>query len=413
MKEFYTKFSPLIVPALLLLQLSGCLDSQPKIMSTGLLNIFGNNSSNAQYFQFSYAFGTSNAGINFVVLQGSDNSASAITSTCNSAGTSCQCIFMDSTGAVLTPTAGSASVYLNTITNQIFCSYAGITPYQVQLTNIAQQVSSTNYTIINSLTRQQIIGSLNGNNVRSISQYFCYYNFLEKWGTQNPTTFNCTKLNGPSGQAAQCDPSGGDFCILQSAAPFYLYGDNISSNVTQKYSSLPYPYLCGNQQLQYDCTTSIGNPTVQFGVYGTQSGMFQLPVSYIPSPNSVAQNYGFAAATMTMPIAFGGGTMCPPGLIAYSNFIFTLNVTTIAGILYDPNTNSGNNIPPPPNNLTFMLAASTSTVTSFLMNRIKDANCSPAGGLCSTFTNINTPILNQNYAPTGSTYCVFPASVLN
>jgi hypothetical protein len=305
----FSKWAALSV-VLLACSLTACLESKPKEHGKQKLNFSAIDTANSETFTFNFAY--QETGSTNVYLQATANSNSVMLATCNSAGTNCACDFFDSTSTQL---GASVTASYDLVGNFYTCAYGGaagdLTGGSVILHKQNNTKSSSAISIVNTLTPQQLIGSdLDANKVRTVYRYGCKYNFLEKIGTSTSSTnFSCADSLNLCGT--------GDLCFMEIIMPFNVYSDNYSNNVDKKISDAIYNgggsnLLCGTQMKQFDCTAAAvgaGNEqTKVFGLYGDQTGNFQVPVVLTPGPNLPNETFGFAAKV-------GTTGNCPPGMV--------------------------------------------------------------------------------------------------
>jgi hypothetical protein len=323
-------FASLFIPAIFL----GCLQSKPKTLGKTKPSVGRADTADSNSFKFNFAFRDTTAVApldKIIYIQGSANSKTAITSTCNSAGTNCVCVFTDTGGVTEETDVVTNEISYDQTGNYLRCEYDGVLANlsTVKVRNQNSTVTSETLSVDTSITVQKLIGSeLDVNLVRSIYRYVCLHNFLEKDGTST-TNFDC------SSQASLCSDGvgalSGDFCLLQSNFPYYVFADNYSTNLSQKPADLLYNQgndnsLCGLQIKKYDCAGGAGTPVRQFGLFAQQAGIFDTAVQLSVGPDISAVTYGFAAKTST----FMGNTVCPPGM---ERRIFKQATTSTAGMM--------------------------------------------------------------------------------
>jgi hypothetical protein len=325
----FSKWFIRLIPLAVIVLTPSCLESKPKVLGKGKVEFSATDTANTETFRFNFAYrdGTTPSPVP-VYLQGIANSNSVMTSTCNGAGTGCQCEFLQTVAGVDTVLSTATPAY-DSIGNFFVCTYAGVLASltKVRLKNISGSKTSTAVTVDTTLTAQKLVGSdLDVNKVRTVYQYGCQYNYLEKQLTTAPGSFTCVPSLNKCGVAGV-----GDFCFLQILYQFYVYSDNYSTNEYKQMNDLVYGAgtsntLCGKQAKQYDCSKAAnGQPTSlvkAFGLYSEQTGNFQVPVLLVPSPVESRQNYGYAAKV-------GSSGQCPPGMVS-KNF-FTAAFGAISG----------------------------------------------------------------------------------
>lgn len=304
-----------------LIFLSSCFESKPKVLGKTKPNLGRTDSANSSSFKFNFAFRDTTAAApldKIIYVQGSANSKTAILSACNSAGTNCVCEFLDSSGNELEETdVVTGEISFDQTGNYLRCDYDGVLANlaSVRVRNQNSTVVSTTLTVDTTLTAQKLIGSdLDVNLVRTIYRYECLFNFLQKQGTTT-TSFDCSNQGSTCWNTA-APAASGDFCVLQSDFPYYLYSDNYSTNLSLKVADRLYNqgasnFICGLQIKQFDCAGASGTPVAQFGLFAQQVGIFDTAVQLSPGPDISASTYGFAAKTST----FLGQTVCPPGMV--------------------------------------------------------------------------------------------------
>jgi hypothetical protein len=307
-------FASLFIPAML----AGCLQSKPKTLGKTKPSVGRTDTADSNSFKFNFAFRDTAAVApldKIIYIQGSANSKTAIMSTCNSAGTNCVCVFTDTGGGTEETDVLTNEISFDQTGNYLRCEYDGVLAnlLTVKVRNQNSTVNSETLSVDTSITVQKLIGSdLDVNLVRSIYRYECLHNYLQKTAT-TVTNFDC------SSSASLCSPplsaTPGDFCLLKTNFPYYVFSDNYSTNLDQKPGDLLYNQgndssICGIQIKQYDCSGGSGTPVRQFGLFAQQTGIFEMPVQLSLGPDISATTYGFAAKTST----FMGNTVCPPGM---------------------------------------------------------------------------------------------------
>lgn len=360
-------------------------------------------------FNFAYRDASATSPLNQIVfLQGNSVSKSTIISTCNGAGTNCVCSFYDSSHALLQESSSTQITYDST-GNYIRCQYTGAlgSLAYVKVRNQNSSRVSIEYPVDLSLTLQKLIGVGNDvNKVRTVSRYGCLFNFLQKAGTTT-LLFDCSSQNSLcwSGFSNNAGETSGDFCLLQSTFPFYLYTSGYDNNFDKKIADKIYGgdtaagNLCGFQVKQYDCTGTAGTPVKSFGIYTDQIGIFQYPLSLTPAPEQAVAVYGFAAATST----FMGSTVCPPGMVRRIFY-----ATSTAGISsVGPSHNFPDTL-----TATEIVAPTSPPVTGLEVNKVGGGDCK--GTACSApLTAIAGTVRTFNYSNSGQTeFCVIDPNLL-
>ncbi len=389
-----------VVPALAVVTLVACLDTRPKDLRTnGRANLSPTATNTVDSFKFNFAYrdAAAAAPVNtFVYLQGSTLSKSNILKTCNTAGSSCVCEFLDSSEDELEESDSTEIQYVSA-GNFLRCQYDGVLGdlAKVRLRNISSYTISEIYDIQTSLTAAEILGEdLENQYLRSVSRYRCVSNFLQKLGTTT-STFDC------STQASLCGTAGtGDFCILQSSYPFFLYGSTRDTNYGNKMIDElygPSGSICGTQVRRYDCSGANGTPTKWFGLYAKNTSIYSLAVSLAASPNAITELYGYAAPTAT----FQATTVCPPGLTR-----MTLYQTTTDTTLFDIASNYPNAL------VVSDINPVGTTPASIVTTRLQNGDCN---GTACTLPATNDGALAFGtfaYGAVGTEFCVIPSTLL-
>lgn len=298
---------------------TGCLSTEVKNKtSTGKLSFSATDTANANTFKFNFAYRS--AGVKIAYLQGSSNTKTTMTSTCNSSGTNCVCELLDASNAIIETVQGAGSISYDSTGNYFRCAYVGADPTNLRLRNQASTKSSAIVPVETAatLTITKLMGDLSVSKVRGIYRYTCLQNYLNKEGTSAATgAFDC------SNQATTCNTGAtSNLCLLQTNYPYFLFSDFLSNNfnlrpVDHLYNTELGGKVCGLQLQQYDCTVTTsgtnGNtgPTVQLGAYSEQVGVFDTALSLVPAPNESTAVFGYVAQTST----FNATTVCPPGLV--------------------------------------------------------------------------------------------------
>lgn len=400
MKAHFLRWA--LFPFLILAFTSSCDGTKPKVLGKNRIEFGSDDTSTNEKLKFNFAFRDTTAAApldKIIYLQGASNTKTGIISTCNSAGTNCVCEFLDSNGDLLEESDFS-EISFDLTGNYIRCEYDGVLGdlAQVRLRNQINTVTSLVYDVDTTLTVQKLLGDeLDQNRVRTIYRYDCLFNFLQKAGTSS-TSFDC------SHQGSQCWNSGGasgDFCMLQSNFPYYLYSDNYSTNFTLKVADRLYNQgaedrICGLQIKQFDCAGASGVPVAQFAVFADQIGIFDTPLALGAGPDISLTTYGFAAKTST----FLGNAVCPPGMVRR---VFFRALTDTA------NTGVSSNYP---NGFqTTEVADPTSAQFSLTLNKLSGGDCS--GAVCTLPTLNSGTIKSFPYSSAGlAEFCVIPTSML-
>lgn len=403
-------YKNIILPTFLILFCFSCNDTRinvkPKVLGTKGISLDVKDTASSDTFKFNFAYRDSSAAAplnTFIYLQGAANTKTTMNATCNAAGTNCICEFLTSNSiSALVHSSTAAQISYDSTGNYFRCQYTGATPIAsityVRLRNLGSTGISSIYQVKTSLTAAEILGDeLSMNKLRSISRYYCQYNFLQKAGTTT-TSFDC------STQATACSTAAAkDFCLLTTSYPYYLYSDNLSSNLTDKMSDKIYNgatdnKICDLQIKQIDCTGAAGVPSNQFGLYSEQIGVFQTPVSLAPKPEYPTTTYGYAAATST----FLGNTVCPPGLTPVIFYRATPNAAAITPSHNIPTTLTASEI-----------SSTTTTPTAISFVKLYDGDCN--GTVCDKVPDTVAPDqpASTAYSSTGETaFCVIPSALL-
>jgi hypothetical protein len=322
-------FHPWLAAAAALLSLAfitSCLDSKPRVLGSKRPKFtFEDVGTSSFKFNFAYRPTTGVADLQKIFfVQGAANTETAMISTCNSAGTGCVCQFM--VGSTVAHESSSTEISYDTTGNYFRCYYSdshataigSIT--QIRVRNLRSTIFGETLSVQSSVSKNDILGAdLNANKVRTVSRYSCLYNFLQKQGTTE-TLFDC------STQLTVCDT--GDFCLLQSWFPYYLYAHAQSSNHSRQgtdelYNAASTGQICGLQIKRFDCTVPPalapagegGTAVAKFGLYAESNGIFDTAVSLGVTPGGSAELFGYAAQTSSYTSPGGvAHTLCPPGL---------------------------------------------------------------------------------------------------
>jgi hypothetical protein len=387
-----------LLPILAIFLLPACLGTQPKNFPFPTPNFNNANTGLQNTFLFNFAFrdSTVTTAPFTIYLQASTSAASSAAGLCNLAGTACICEFQDANGNVLGST-NSTQISYDQTGNYFSCTQTAAvsaTPAaQVRIHNIANTISSLVLPVDTSstLTLQKIVGSdLSVNNVRSVFNYSCNFTFLQKAGTTT-TFFDC------SNQSTQCN--GDNFCLVEARFPFYLYSDNFTNNFSLKiaeklYNDTSTGTICGLQIPQYECADAQGTPLKAFGLYNTQTGIWNTSVQLGPGPNQATATYGFAAQVSPT------SNLCPPGLV--KQVFYQINPVNSAAA---PNSNM------PANLVATQVSSPTATPAGMAINQIPGGHCN--GTSCSLPAVGTLTVLTQAYSSTGQTaFCVIPSTLL-
>jgi hypothetical protein len=268
-------------------------------------------------------------------------------------------------------------------------------------------VSDPNDSTTPQLTADMLLGSgMDVNKVRTIYHYSCLYNALQKQGSSE-TYFDCSftgSLCGPSGSTQ------GNFCLLQTYLPYYLYSDNYTNNINQKFADQLYntggsDSVCGLQVKEYDCAGTSSVATAQFGLYRDQTGIFTTAIQLKASPNQTDATYGYAAPTSSITVNGVAYTVCPPGLELRNIYETTLT----------PSSTWNNS-----NFVSSYLAReiASSTPASIGVGQVYGSDGTAGlcnGATCTLPTSMNSSAIGSfSYAvPTGDApFCVIPTSEL-
>lgn len=307
------KAFPVILCALLL----AC-DMKPKTFGGQTLNLGGTDTATSETFKLNFAYRDPAAaapGDRIIYLQGASNTSSTMKGICNSAGTGCECSFLDAGGVELEKTS-AATISYDTTGNYFRCTISAANLgalSSVVLKNISETKQTNTVTVDTSLTLAKIIGDLALSKVRYIYKYNCDFNYWNKTGT---TANSITCLDGSL--VANTDTVNPDLNIIIVPYRFFLFADNLQSNFGSKTSDILYnsgtgETFCNIQLKRIACTSSNvsnGTPVLDFGLYAESTGVFNTSVALTASPVSSSAIYGYAASTSS----WGGATVCPPGL---------------------------------------------------------------------------------------------------
>lgn len=299
------------------LTLTSCLKTEVKNLNgEGVISPSAPATGNLDTFRINFASTAATASTNPVFVQGAANTASFFISTCNAAGTGCQCDFyMNNT--LVGSAAGAASIAYDQQGNFVRCIPPNASNKNyVVLRNIAgtKSTTPTPITLEANLTVAQLLGTLSRSKVNTIYRYSCAFNFLQK--------------NLITSASLDCSNQPGGLRFITAQFNYYLFADGVSNgNFNQKASDILYGggYICGMQVRQVDCVTAASSqptPTAEFALYKEAAGPFSVPVTLTQAPsfnNGITQLYGYAA-----PVSSFAGGSCPPGLVRKD--IYTANL---------------------------------------------------------------------------------------
>lgn len=255
-------------------------------------------------------------------FQGTSLSSAVFTGICGSTGLNCLCdFFTDANGSGKISSAEGSTTYSST-GNFLRCSVPSATPAtytharvrdrsNLRFTNTVEITNQDNPDLTKRLTLQKVLGDLQAVDVRKISEYRCYINYLRKTGTTT-TFFSCAAAA---------------LSIVQVPYYFYLYADNLSNNFASRRADILHSdgsgLLCQSLVKFIDCSTVDDGPTdpnqitLRFGIYNKSQGLFNVPIQLTNAParaGGVNTGYGFAARYDTTL------NRCPPGLEAWQAF---------------------------------------------------------------------------------------------
>ncbi len=422
MKAYRAKIILLII-GFSSLAFTACLQSKPKVLGKNKPNLGRSDTANSSSFKFNFAFRDTTAAApldKIIYIQGSANSKTPIMSACNSAGTNCVCEFLDATGAEIEETdAATGEISYDQTGNYLRCDYDGVIGNlaSVRVRNQNSTVTSATLTVDTTLTAQKLIGTdLDVNLVRTVYRYECLFNYLQKDDTTT-TSFDCSNQGSTCWNTA-APAASGDFCIVQTDFPFYLYSDNYSTNISQKVADRLYNQgasstICGLQIKQFDCAGGSGTPVAQFGLFGQQVGIFDTAVQLSAGPDISAITYGFAAKTST----FLGQTVCPPGM---QRRVFYTATTAASTTFPAPDAQESNY--PSGSAVKEIMDPVTPAFTSLEVVKLRGAQigAGPAvsgdcNGTTCTLPDVSLgTITSFNYVSAGAAqeFCVIPTSLL-
>jgi len=266
----------------------------------------------AEELPLAFAYRSTNGDRNpkVVYLQGTALSKPALLAACGQKGENCACELQDEAGNVLQRSKKlSYEIEGNYFRCEIDREHGG--HLKARLFRKRSKQTSAILSVENSVKLESLMHrELNANLVRSIFNYYCHFTYLQKAGTST-YNFDC------SNQVQSCGSDKGipgNFCVLQTSRPFYLYADNFSTTFPLKASDRLYRAdidgrICGTQVKEYDCTGLNGFPQVEFALYNSEVGIWTVPIRLQPSPESPEMTSGFAAKVSPRTHE------CPPGLV--------------------------------------------------------------------------------------------------
>lgn len=336
----FSKWLIRLMPIGVILLAPACLESKPKVLGNSKLSVTAVDTATPETFKFNFGYRDPSVVANpTVYLQGVANSNSVMTSTCNAAGTGCQCEFMQTTAGVDTVISGvTATSAYDTVGNFFTCTYnTGVAALgiltKVRLRNLSGSKISDAVTVDTSITPRTLVGpNLDVNKVRTVYRYPCQFNYLEKRASAGvpgaaPGTFNCLD------STSFCETAS-NFCFVQVKYPFYVFRDGYTTNMFKQmvdriYNAGGTNVICNRQIKQFDCNVGTTGEilTKKFGLYADQSGNFQTPVLLTPQPGESTDLVGYAAK-----IGLSGN--CPPGMVKkvfYNAAIPAVTDSTLAG----------------------------------------------------------------------------------
>ncbi len=384
-----------------------CLDTKPKVLKKKFsFDDEGDPTSTTVAFDYAYRNTLAAAPLNTVFyLQGSVDTKTTFISMCNLAGTSCVCEFLNSSKSVMSYTDATlpvSEIAYDSRGNYFRCEYTNPDPAEpitdvayVRLRNQNSSVVSEAYEVLSSLTAQKLLGSsLDYHKMRTVYRYTCNFNFLQKDNTTT-SSFDCSS-------GANCGGGAGDFCLLQSALPYYLYSDGYSNNFSDRPADLlygPSGSICGIQIKQYDCAGGT-LPTADFSLYGERAGIYETPVQLSAAPSRATGLYGFAAKTVTATIGGASQTFCPPGLEMKTLFTATTNTAGFVTASNYPNATTISEISDP-----------TVVPANLSVSQVTDGDCS--GTACTLPTTAAGVLTSFVYSiPVGQdSFCVIPDGI--
>ncbi len=345
-----------------------------------------------QNFRFNFAYQNPELGGlgQRIDLQAAAETEQTMIQVCGANGSSCVCEAKDAGGKLIGRTDASHISYDGN-GNFFRCFFVKPRATIATVRIFRNKISSPALPVKSSLTIYDLLGgSLDANQARTIFRYSCEQTYLQKEGT-TMDMFDC------SHQATQCSVAG-DFCLLKSRFPYYLYSDNYASNFHEKiadhfYNSGGSGRICGLQIKQFDCADAQSIPSAQFGIYAQQIGIWRSALALNSSPDAVSRVYGYVART-------GPTGECPPGLEKRVMFSRNVDASDIT-----PSHNFPSGI------VVAEVAAPSREPSPFEINRYDQGQCN--GSTCTmpvSFAGNAKPA--QPFFRVSSEFCVIPATLL-
>jgi hypothetical protein len=341
-----------------------------------------------------FAFADRSDSRQVVELQGNVADAALFPKVCGKGAANCFCEFRDSSGKLLGKSGNEKILY---DPDAVFfrCDIpGGISQDKISETRlVGPSGKASNWLRVKQpmeLSLADVLGTgLNFNLARGIYRYVCESTYLEKAGTTQ-LIFDC------SNQKQQCDENG-NFCLLKTRTPYFLYSDSYGSNFSLMPSDRLYNSgfgICGLEIKQLDCVSGT-KPELRFGVYEGQVGIWNSALSLAPSPDNQAELEGFAAKVSKVT------GDCPPGLVPMNFYHADLPTAAISGASNLPTdlvvTDLGpENFAPDP----------------LVVARVGGGNCD--GTACTMPRDSAAPVATAPFQKSGQeTFCVIPARLLN
>lgn len=250
-------------------------------------------------FAYCDASATNVAGRRLVQLQGARDGSFRFDTACGGSGERCECLFFRSTQD--RDPVRSAGSRASRRTNVFSCTVPSVitdaqldagllTHALVRLRNGAQVTELTS--VRSAISLQDVLGSLEQEQVRGIFRYSCSRTFFEG--------------EGVSEQQISCLP-GQHLGVIAARYNFYTFRSAFDVNAPGGDSAFPSD-ICGrNSFLKIQCT---GNtPELRYGLYRLNEGPFVVGVTLTRAPEgeNLSDTYGFAA----LPDENG---VCAPGM---------------------------------------------------------------------------------------------------
>ena len=264
---------------------------------------------------------------------GREGSQTSFLGVCGLSARNCVCDFSTDSGGAGELISEEGSTEFDNSGNFIRCAVPSVDPAVIEsmifvrVRNIKNQAATSRVRIkladpddetdaTLKLTIQEVSQGRDTIRVRKIFEYRCFLNYLQKTGVTG-SNFDC------AGDVS--------FAILQIPYQFYLFADNISNNFgDRKPDSLHSDgsgTLCNETIKFLDCTTvddgltDPNAPTVVFGLFSENSGVFNKAIQLTSAPGrlgGITKTYGFGAKV-------DDSDRCPPGFDIFDTYTATVD----------------------------------------------------------------------------------------